>query len=819
MLFHLCLGTSNLVGQSWTETSPPVDHPWGALYKVHLAADESIFAVFQGNIPPYGARFYRSIDEGASWDTLSIPVDTSFATPAITDVFAFDQNRMWSSVINLRETMDPPFFQELDRVGTYYSEDGGTTWEERGPAIDSLNEVIEEIHFYSPDTGLVFTSATGASKPLKDQIFRTVDGGLNWTAVGPALDSFESKVIIGEHSHAYLGDTIWTGTGNGRIMRSTDRGQTWDVFETGFGVNQNVNSVAFQDHQNGIAVMGVFPFTTNPPGTIIRTTDGGATWTQIDGPERIELISHVPGSGGVYIGQVGSRLSPGYYLSKDGGDTWIRSEELAFFVPIVFTSPTQGYSSGNALEFLINFTGYPHYPKLTFKKYVGEPLTFDPDYADQLLFIPQAVDALPENYRIFSIDVVDENTIWAVAFDASVGNMVPVDHQSLVLKTTDGGDNWESYAIEGAPGRVSFDIHAFDANTAWVTTQDNGNGQGRGLFKTEDGGQTWTEKYNHISGGVWLHFFDDQEGVAINRNSMSRTIDGGETWDTIAAANFPPFNEDDLTIIGSGSNTLANVDDHLWFGTNNGLVYHSADRGRNWTADSTLAGVSVRTIAFKDTLNGLALSPYFFNSGFNVPIDVLRTVDGGQTWENLNDGPSAFQYYDLTNLAYVPNTANTYVATSNFWDNLAMYTLDGGVTWAVFPDVVPFGAIDFLNATTGWIARGSGAPAVASSAIYKYNGDLFTELVSNQNQYSMIPTVKVFPNPVVEDLHIAVPEAAQNERLLMMLADINGRILKQTVRPHANSQEILSVADLAPGQYFLRLHGTRSSYQASFVKP
>lgn len=90
------------------------------------------------------------------------------------------------------------------------------------------------------------------------------------------------------------------------------------------------------------------------------------------------------------------------------------------------------------------------------------------------------------------------------------------------------------------------------------------------------------------------------------------------------------------------------------------------------------------TIAFKDTLNGLAAAPF-------PRRDILRTMDGGGTWTSLPPFPAS-----VRSLEYIPGTENTYIATS-FIDQYLAYTLDGGETWTFAKDVAGFSSVAFIN--------------------------------------------------------------------------------------------------------------------------
>lgn len=149
------------------------------------------------------------------------------------------------------------------------------------------------------------------------RIFHTVDGGRNWRI--HTAGTKRPFVAI-----SCQGNFLWVAGQGGQIARSVDGGLTWQVQPS--GTTRNLLDIEFVTRERGLAV-GDF-------GTLLRTEDGGNTWTKIPLPENIELppdIAEVVQPGDVILysiafvdenhawlcGEFGVIL-----FSRDGGLTW-----------------------------------------------------------------------------------------------------------------------------------------------------------------------------------------------------------------------------------------------------------------------------------------------------------------------------------------------------------------------------------------------------------------------------------------------------------------------------------------------------------------
>ena len=112
-------------------------------------------------------------------------------------------------------------------------------------------------------------------------IFKTTDGGDLWFQV-PLPDTLNEPVIdisMPDPSH------IWAATDLGKIIASTNGGQSWVVQFDDTSKTDFMNYIEMFDELNGIAMGDVLAGnpTYNPgPALFLRTTDGGSNWISVN---------------------------------------------------------------------------------------------------------------------------------------------------------------------------------------------------------------------------------------------------------------------------------------------------------------------------------------------------------------------------------------------------------------------------------------------------------------------------------------------------------------------------------------------------------
>jgi len=340
-------------------------------------------------------------------------------------------------------------------------------------------------------------------------------------------------------------------------------------------------------------------------------------------------------------------------------------------------------------------------------------------------WIPQASGFETQSRGIFYLHAVDSLVAWAVGYDGSGGSATTNDF----TKTVDGGTTWVPGDILGGSTYGIGNICALNGDTAFAAVYNGAGNQDNncGIYKTMDGGSTWTHLTGALQGSASfadnVYFWNENEGMCHgdtrdNYFEIYTTSDGGATWTRVPKAN-----------IGGGANPAsgeggwtsvieATGDSTIMFGSNKAKLYISHDRGYTWTISatgitpSTNGGINV--IAFKDKMHGLVAQTA-------TTVVVKETSDGGATWQTVTPtGP-----FFTNDISFVPGTENTYVSTGAAEGAYgASFSEDGGHSWTLFEgtDQSQFLACDFASNSCGW--AGGFNTSTTEGGMFKYVGIL-----------------------------------------------------------------------------------------------
>lgn len=417
-----------------------------------------------------------------------------------------------------------------------------------------------------------------------------------------------------------------------------------------------------------------------------------------------------------------------------------------------------------------------------------------------------------------SLDVVNENVIWAVFTHYSVTDTLFgffQDSICLVTVSTDGGATWTTHqAPMGNPAFVA-NITAIDGNVAWLSGLDGGGG-GSKILKTVDGGATWAEQTSAAwdpvaSWADFVYFKSPAVGIAMGdpRNGEFEiyiTANGGQFWTPVPGSNIP----DPLPGEYGYNGDYDVVGNTIWFGTSMGGVYRSTTSGSSW--ERFESGQPEGYLDFGDNMHGI----YWHNDYNNFHSYASRSTDGGETWTELTSLPEGGNYR-LESLRYIPGSNYIILSTTQTSILTGVYktyvSKDDGDTWLQIDEGHHLLWMDFINPETGW--GGQSQKLSGPSYLFEYTGSPIAGLFGPK---PLEAEVSVYPNPVSDIVNVEV-QSSQPTDYLLLVNDSQGHLVKKlTIEKTASFRQTLDLGGLPAGAYTVTVSNATGCETRTVIK-
>lgn len=233
----------------------------------------------------------------------------------------------------------------------FKTSDTGGVWDQQlfDGFITAPASFLNGVYFWNDMVGIAYGDPIGAGLG-EFEIYRTIDGGDNWTAIDAAT---LPNPLNGEYGYnstpTVVGSTLWFPTNKGRLFRTDDMGATWVAYQaplTDFGAALPANSgnIHFSTTTNG-CLLKTSGTVAVPVYTFYTTTNGGQTWsapTPFTGTRK--LLNYIPGTNTIVAT---SQAAPvGTSVSVNNGTTWTDVESGAQRGVTAFLNATTGWSAG-----------------------------------------------------------------------------------------------------------------------------------------------------------------------------------------------------------------------------------------------------------------------------------------------------------------------------------------------------------------------------------------------------------------------------------------------------------------------------------------
>ncbi|HTJ42933.1 MAG TPA: hypothetical protein VL463_12605 [Kofleriaceae bacterium] len=270
-----------------------------------------------------------------------------------------------------------------------------------------------------------------------------------------------------------------------------------------------------------------------------------------------------------------------------------------------------------------------------------------------------------------------------------------------VYRSGDAGKTWTHVGLDDAQQIPQLAVDPKDPNRVFAAVLGHpyGPSEQRGVFRSLDGGKTWTRilfKDVHtgasdvaidprdpkiVYAALWearLGPWEDKNEYDGSGGGLFKSTDGGATWKQLT--NGQPANtaQLDVAIAPSNPNRLyvtLSTTEHADYasGKGNGL-YRSDDAGATWKSITTDERAMMK-IGGGDLMVPV-VDPKNPDVVYVASIVAMKSIDGGKTWTWLKGAPGGDDYQNLWINGSDPRR---FVLVS---DQGASVTVDGGATWS-----------------------------------------------------------------------------------------------------------------------------------------
>jgi photosystem II stability/assembly factor-like uncharacterized protein len=543
------------------------------------------------------APFLRSEDNGKTWEKVNIGEYGRFQKVFFTsDQIGYtytqdvllkteDAGKTWFPLLT---PMQPPHSLWDDFTGAFFVTDNrGFLVNGRAnrlySTIDGGRSFNDTLFDYETSIKAVHVadSLHAVLYSYENSFYTTQDGGKSWMLkkieILPAVSIGDMKMVSK--------DTIFALLRSGQVIRTVNGGGTWTVL-------LNLSNYTFTDEIFAINASTLFVVSGN---VVNRSTNGGNSWKKLENLHEFPIrgLGISPDKKRLTVAGGGSfAFSQMMAISDDKGNTW---DTLSFVhgtpQAMHFPDAQKGYLISGNNWFLKTKNG-----GITWNKVGGS--------------LPFAGNGSSSSNK--KIQFLNEKVGYA--------------YTDQLFTSTDSGKNW---GITNMPS--GYDIHDF-LEFHFLNDSVGFLADRYGIYKTVNRGQSW-KKVLTTASEIKNFYINPKNGIGLAvgfGGFVQRTQNFGATWQKVT------FNADALLVSAFVLN-----DSTAFMGTIGNILYRSTDGGLNWQSRlvDNYINVGLRYFLFSGNDSGIVVS----GGIYGVASRAFSTTDGGDTWKLINGLAGSFK--------------------------------------------------------------------------------------------------------------------------------------------------------------------------------
>jgi photosystem II stability/assembly factor-like uncharacterized protein len=633
--------------------------------------------------------------------------------------------------------------------GVWKSVNGGTTFKpvfDRQP-VQSIGAVTID-----PKNPKVVWVGTGESwmrnsVSIGDGIYKSVDGGENWTNAGLRNSEHIVKILVDPSAtntvYVCIPGRLWSDSDERGVYKTTDGGQTWTKVLRGANLSTGCSMISMDPANPRTLYAGMWDFRRRgwtfrsggegekaPSASgLFKSTDGGATWTELTSTSAAGLPPKPWGRVAVAVAPSKPEIVYAFieavpplnalYRSDNGGRTWQaldRSQNM-IWRPFYFAhlnvdprNPDRIYKHN--LGLIVSNDGGKSFSNISGGAHGDfHDLWIDPNNTDHIVAGDDG--GLWISYDAGNKWVKNENLPISQFYHVSVDMDRPYnvygglqDNSSWVgtSEYPGGITNHQWYNTYGGDG---FWMFVDPTDPTYLYAEYQGGGIARINRKTLEARNIqplprYQEKKLRFNWNTPIHMSATQRGtIYIGAQVLFRSRDFGQTWERISpdlSTNDPAKQQQELSGGITVDNSAAEMHttiyaiaesprdgNVIWAGTDDGNVQVTRDGGRTWTnVVANIAGLPknawVSGLEAGHFDAGTVYATFDLHTFGDMRPYAYKSTDYGATWSSLVAPDSPVRGYAHVIKEDLVNKDLLFLGTElGLW-----VSVDGGRRWAKY---------------------------------------------------------------------------------------------------------------------------------------
>jgi len=309
--------------------------------------------------------------------------------------------------------------------------------------------------------------------------------------------------------------------------------------------------------------------------------------------------------------------------------------------------------------------------------------TFKPKFDKQAV---QSIGAI-------ALDPKDPDNVWVGTGEAWTRNSVSIGNG--VYHSADGGETWANVGLPNSERIVKLAVDPRNGNTvlACVTGKLWSDSLERGVYRTSDGGKSWTQVLKGSNGSTgcggmsvdaknsnvvfaslwdfrrkgWTFRSGGENADSPSGSGLYRSADGGTSWTEVTGGGLPakPYGRVAVAVAPSNSNVVYAFVEGI-----KSALFRSDDGGKTWDRRDDSQMMVWRPFYFAN----LIVDPTNPDRLFKPDLALIQSLDGGKTFANVGGGAHG----DFHDLWIDPKDPQKVIAGD---DGGLWFSKDGGNRW------------------------------------------------------------------------------------------------------------------------------------------